>query len=211
MREVSMTWDRESLKDTDLGGLDPIVNRLVVMGNLLISDEGTRQIILPEYKEGKSAEDLNKLKFFNVEQHVNERDSTALIVWNDHPLVCMAATNENIHVLVPTEYHEGALTLTARGLPKSIADFVRASKMFFPPASINVRDVIEERAGLSDVLTPRQFECFQLAVKHGFYNEPKEITLQGLSQVMDIARSTFQEHLQSAEQTVLRWVGEQSD
>jgi predicted DNA binding protein len=83
--------------------------------------------------------------------------------------------------------------------------------MFFPPASINVRDVIEERAGLSDVLTPRQFECFQLAVKHGFYNEPKEITLQGLSQVMDIARSTFQEHLQSAEQTVLRWVGEQSD
>jgi hypothetical protein len=98
----------------------------------------------------------------------------------------MAATNENIHVLVPTEYHEGALTLTARGLPKSIADFVRASKMFFPPASINVRDVIEERAGLSDVLTPRQFECFQLAVKHGFYNEPKEITLQGLSQVMNI-------------------------
>jgi predicted DNA binding protein len=48
-----------------------------------------------------------------------------------------------------------------------------------------------------------------LAVKHGFYNEPKAITMQALADILGIARSTYQEHLQSAEQAVLVWAGSQ--
>jgi len=35
--------------------------------------------------------------------------------------------------------------------------------------------------------------------------------MQALAEIMDIARSTYQEHLQSAEQTVLRWISEQQN
>ena len=48
-----------------------------------------------------------------------------------------------------------------------------------------------------------------LALKHGYYDEPKAITMQALADILNIARSTFQEHLQSAEQAVLIWAGEQ--
>jgi len=59
------------------------------------------------------------------------------------------------------------------------------------------------------VLTQRQHECYGLAIEHGYYNEPKSITIQALADVLGIARSTYQEHLQTAEIEVLKWAGQQ--
>ena len=61
MREVSVTWTRDSLAETDLSMLDAILERLTFVANLLITPEGVRQIIIPVYKEGKSVDDLGAL------------------------------------------------------------------------------------------------------------------------------------------------------
>ena len=71
MREVSVSWDREVLQSTDLALLDDVVERLSFIGNLLITPEGVRQIILPVYKDGKSADDLEALPYIRIEQRVN--------------------------------------------------------------------------------------------------------------------------------------------
>ena len=209
MREVSVSWDREVLQSTDLALLDDVVERLSFIGNLLITPEGVRQIILPVYKDGKSADDLEALPYIRIEQRVNEREGDALVVWNTHALVCLASTTENIHVMLPTEYENGELTLTVRGIPQAISSFVKLSKTIFPPAGVRVRDILEEGNNLSNVLTQRQNECYALAIQHGFYDQPKGITIQALADVLGIARSTYQEHLQSAEHAVLKWAGQQ--
>ena len=209
MREVALTWNKESITKTDLAVLDEVVEQLTFVANLLITPEGVRQIILPTYHEGKSAEDLENIPYITVEQRLNERESEALIIWNTHSLVCLASTTENIHVMPPIEFDNGTLTISLRGIPQAISSFVKLSKMFLPPADIRVSDVRAYENGLEQVLTPRQYECYGLALKHGYYEEPKAITMQALADILGIARSTFQEHLQSAEQAVLIWAGEQ--
>ena len=209
MREVSVTWTRDSLAETDLSMLDAILERLTFVANLLITPEGVRQIIIPVYKEGKSVDDLGALPYIEVEQRLNERESEAVVVWNTHALVCLASTTENIHVIPPAEYHDGSLTLTLRGIPKAVSSFVKLSKVFLAPAEIRVSDVRSQENGLQAALTARQYECYALALKHGYYQEPKAITMQALADILDIARSTFQEHLQAAEQAVLLWAGDQ--
>ena len=209
MREVALTWNKESIRKTDLAVLDEVVEQLTFVANLLITPEGVRQIILPTYHEGKSAEDLENIPYITVEQRLNERESEALIIWNTHSLVCLASTTENIHVMPPIEFDNGTLTISLRGIPQAISSFVKLSKMFLPPADIRVSDVRAYENGLEQALTPRQYECYGLALKHGYYEEPKAITMQALADILGIARSTFQEHLQSAEQAVLIWAGEQ--
>ena len=209
MREVTLTWEEPSLAKTDLVELTDVVDGLTFVANLHITPEGVRQVVLPSYKEGKTADDLDKIPYVEVEQQLNDRDGDGLVVWNTHPLVCLAAKSTNIHVMSPTILESGKLYLTVRGLPDAIAAFVKMSKAFFPPANVRVTEIHSDQNGLQNALTPRQYECYELAVKHGFYNEPKAITMQALADILGIARSTYQEHLQSAEQAVLVWAGSQ--
>ena len=41
MREVTLSWDREALAHTSMAQLDEVVDRLSIMGNLLITPEGS--------------------------------------------------------------------------------------------------------------------------------------------------------------------------
>ena len=176
MREVSVTWTRDSLAETDLSLLDDVLEQLTFVANLLITPEGVRQIIIPVYREGKSVDDLAALPYIDVEQRLSERESEAIVVWNTHALVCLASTTEHIHVIPPAEYIDGGLTLTLRGIPKAISNFVKLSKVFLAPAEIRVSDVRSQENGLQAALTARQFECYSLALKHGYYQQPKAIT-----------------------------------
>ena len=209
MREVTMAWNRADLAGTPMAALDDIVQRLSITGNLLINSEGVRQLLAPVYREGKGVDDLGALPFLEVEQVLNKNGGDALVAFNTHPLVRLATTTENIHILVPCLYEDGGFTLTIRGLPDAVARFVRLSKTLIPPSTVTVQHLEKKLEGFKDHLTPRQLECFLLAAQHGYYDDPKRITMQGLAEVKGIARSTFQEHLNMAEQTALKWVAEQ--
>lgn len=209
MREVTMAWNRADLAGTPMADLDDIVQRLSITGNLLINSEGVRQLLAPVYREGKGVDDLGALPFLEVEQVLNKNGGDALVAFNTHPLVRLATTTENIHILVPCLYEDGGFTLTIRGLPDAVARFVRLSKTLIPPSTVTVQHLEKKLEGFKDHLTPRQLECFLLAAQHGYYDDPKRITMQGLAEVKGIARSTFQEHLNMAEQTALEWVAEQ--
>ena len=209
MREVTMAWNRADLAGTPMAALDDIVQRLSITGNLLINSEGVRQLLAPVYREGKGVDDLGALPFLKVEQVLNKNGGDALVAFNTHPLVRLATTTENIHILVPCLFEDGGFTLTIRGLPDAVARFVRLSKTLIPPSTVTVQHLEKKLEGFKDHLTPRQLECFLLAAQHGYYDDPKRITMQGLAEVKGIARSTFQEHLNMAEQTALEWVAEQ--
>jgi hypothetical protein len=208
MREVTLRWERSSLLATSMGALDEIVQRITIMGNLLINEHGIRQIAVPEFREGMGPEHLDELEFLSVEDELSTGVGGALVVFNSHPLCRLATNTENIHILVPIEYQDGNFTITIRGLPHAVAGFVRLSEAIIPPAIVRVRNIDESKDELGSLLTQRQFECFELAGKLGYYEAPKRITIQGLAEVMGIARSTYQEHLNSAEQAALGWLSQ---
>ena len=211
MREVMMAWSRSDLAGTPMAAMDDIVQRLSITGNLLINERGVRQLLAPVYREGKGVDDLGSLPFLEVEQVLNQNGMNALVAFNTHPLVRLATTTENIHILVPCLYEDGGFSLTIRGLPDAVARFVRMSKTLIPPSTVTVQHLEKKVEGFEDHLTVRQLECFRLAAQHGFYEDPKRITMQGLAEVKGIARSTFQEHLSMAEQTALKWLADQMD
>ncbi|MDP6199794.1 MAG: hypothetical protein QF531_03405, partial [Candidatus Poseidonia sp.] len=91
MREVTLTWEEASLAKTDLVELTEVVEGLTFVANLHITPEGVRQVVLPSYKEGKTADDLDQIPYVEVEQHLDDRNGEGLVVWNTHPLVCLAA------------------------------------------------------------------------------------------------------------------------
>ena len=115
MREVSLSWSKTTLAATEFSKLSEIVSNLKVMGHLAVEATGVRQIVMPTYNKGKTVEDLDAIDFISVEQKLNERESEALVIWNRHPLVCLASNTENIHILPPYEFDDGAISVNIRG------------------------------------------------------------------------------------------------
>ena len=60
---------------------------------------------------------------------------------------------------------------------------------------------------LTRELSARQLSALRLAVERGYYASPRRATLAQLARERGIARSTFQEHLQKAEERVMERFG----
>ncbi|APW98620.1 bacterio-opsin activator [Halobiforma lacisalsi AJ5] len=61
------------------------------------------------------------------------------------------------------------------------------------------------RVDLRD-LTPKQWEALELAFKRGYYDQPRSVDLQALSEELDISKSAVSQRLRSAEATVVESV-----
>ena len=116
MREVTLTWEEASLAKTDLVELTDVVDGLTFVANLHITPEGVRQVVLPSYKEGKTADDLDQIPYVEVEQHLMTVMARARGLEHSS-LVCLAAKSTSIHVMSPTILENGKLYLTVRGCP----------------------------------------------------------------------------------------------
>lgn len=57
-------------------------------------------------------------------------------------------------------------------------------------------------------LSPKQKEAIELAVKHGYYEYPRQITLEKLSEIAKVRRQTFQENLRRAERKLIPFLTE---
>ena len=55
---------------------------------------------------------------------------------------------------------------------------------------------------ISPDLTDKQKNAMELAVKNGYYEFPKKITLKELAKIIGVAYSTFQQHLSYAEKKI---------
>ena len=55
----------------------------------------------------------------------------------------------------------------------------------------------------ADLITEKQLEAFQLACKHGYYEEPKKISMKELAEMNGISEAAFSELLRKAERKLL--------
>jgi len=90
---------------------------------------------------------------------------------------------------------------------KELTDFIGNVKKVMPRVSL-------EKLALNKIdsvffpklmpnLTDKQKRAIELAIKNGYYESPKRIDLRKLAKLMGIALSTYQQHLQSAEEKLI--------
>jgi O-6-methylguanine DNA methyltransferase len=65
-------------------------------------------------------------------------------------------------------------------------------------------DELDRRPGADPPLSPRQSEVFLEAVRLGYYELPRRVTVRDIARGIGIARSTAEEHLRAAESAVIR-------
>ena len=100
---------------------------------------------------------------------------------------------------------EDGVQITIRGLPEGVSGFLKAARVIFPPDSVNVVDIEEIQDSILKVLTPKQLEVAVIAVRSGYYENPRKISKKELSELSNIPRSTLQEHLAKAEAALVEW------
>lgn len=67
----------------------------------------------------------------------------------------------------------------------------------------NTLDVSVSLSSITNRLTQRQVEALVAAIHAGYYETPRRLTAEQLAERMELARSTFQEHLRKAERAVM--------
>ena len=97
------------------------------------------------------------------------------------------------------------MELRVSGHSKSISRFLALLRLILPPDKVSVQSLRgREKSGWSKNLTKRQQEVVSHAVKRGYYQSDSEVTLRELADELGMARSTLGEHLQRAEEEIMK-------
>ena len=211
MREIHLKWTAETVANSEYAPIAKIAHSLEVLGHLDIGEKGIRQLILPTFCEGKGVQDLNDVPFLTVESELGGGQSGYLVVWNSHPLSIAAIHFSDIHIMPPYTYGGDGITLTVRGVPAGVSNFLKICRQLLPPDVVKVVEMGDNKSMIESILTPRQIECVKVAASSGYYDHPKQIKLRELTELMKIPRSTLQEHLNRAELAMMKWSSEQMD
>ena len=209
MRKVLLRWKSSSLSGAKgLNEIIEICDRLEVLGHLSVNDGGVVQLVEIELKEGKSIDQFSNLEFFEIIEQLEENEDGILVTMLcTHPLARSAIELSNIHIQPPYGIdRERGMELRIIGLSSSIRRFVALIRIALPPDSISILSINGEEQANSwkGVLTNRQREVLTHAIKRGFYNLTRDITLKELAKEMGMARSTYGEHIRRSESEIMK-------
>jgi len=211
MRKVILRWKTVSLHGSqEISEILKICERLEILGHLAINEKSVTQLAEIKLKEGGDLEDFSKLENFEIIKVHEENDDGILVsLLCTHPLAVSAVELSNIHIHPPYGIsEEKGMELRISGVSNSVRRFIRLIRMVLPPDNIAVQTFQKEdnRSIWESILTDRQIEVLEHATRKGFYSMDRNITLKQLADEMNMARSTYGEHIRRAEVEIMNKV-----
>tara|TARA_Y100000991_G_scaffold61963_1_gene45917 strand:- start:7154 stop:7804 length:651 start_codon:yes stop_codon:yes gene_type:complete len=211
MRKVILRWKTSSLHGAkEISEILELCERMEILGHLAISEKSVTQLAEIKLKEGKNIESISKLDNFEITEIHEENDDGVLVsLFCTHPLAISAIELSNIHIHPPYGIsEENGMELRISGLSKSVSRFIRLIRMVLPPDNISVQTFQKEdnRSIWESILTDRQIEVLKHATRKGFYSMDRNVTLKQLADEMNMARSTYGEHIRRAEVEIMNKV-----
>ena len=211
MRKVILRWKTSSLQGAkEISEILELCERMEILGHLAISEKSVTQLAEIKLKEGKKIESISKLENFEITEIHEENDEGVLVsLFCTHPLAISAIELSNIHIHPPYGIsEENGMELRISGLSKSVSRFIRLIRMVLPPDNISVQTFQKEdsRSIWESILTDRQIEVLKHATRKGFYSMDRNVTLKQLADEMNMARSTYGEHIRRAEVEIMNKV-----
>ena len=211
MREVHLSWNSQSIKNSDFGLITKVVSEFEVIAHLDVTAVGVRQLVRVKLLENMNVNDLDTIPFLEIDgplqPHPLPQDGGEgiIVVWNRHPISVAAINFDSLHVIPPYTIGKDGAQITIRGLPEGVSGFLKAARLLLPPDSVKVLDIENAEREMLSVLTPKQLEAAVIATNAGYYENPRLITMRELSESSGIPRSTLQEHLSKAEAAMMTW------
>ena len=208
MRKVVLKWKTNSLRGSkEISEILEICERMEILGHLSINEEGVTQLAEIKLKEGKTVEELDNLDNFKVvTMHEENEDGILVSLFCTHPLAITAIELSNIHIQPPYGISEkNGMEMRISGLSNSIRRFISLIRIVLPPDNISVQSFQRENNDniWETILTERQVQVLSHAIRKGFYSMDRNVTLKQLADEMEMARSTYGEHIRRAEVEIM--------
>ncbi len=208
MRKVVLKWKTNSLRGSkEISEILEICERMEILGHLSINEEGVTQLAEIKLKEGKTIEELDNLDNFKVVTlHEENEDGVLVSLFCTHPLAITAIELSNIHIQPPYGISEkNGMEMRISGLSNSIRRFISLIRIVLPPDNISVQSFQRENNDniWETILTERQVQVLSHAIRKGFYSMDRNVTLKQLADEMEMARSTYGEHIRRAEVEIM--------
>tara|TARA_B100000900_G_scaffold12546_1_gene10121 strand:- start:12476 stop:13126 length:651 start_codon:yes stop_codon:yes gene_type:complete len=211
MRKVILRWKTTSLRGAqEISEILKICERIEILGHLAINENGVTQLAEIKLRKEEKIENFSNLENFDIiEVHEENEEGVLVSMLCTHPLAISAIELSNIHIHPPYGISEDkGMELRISGLSNSVSRFIRLIRMVLPPDNISVQTFQKEdnRSVWESILTDRQIEVLEHATRKGFYSMDRKVTLKQLADEMNMARSTYGEHIRRAEIEIMNKV-----
>ena len=207
MREVTLFWKRERLRQISIGPALDILQSAVFLGYVERNPKLVRGMIRVACKPGSEPADLDQLDEVDVEEILSEPsaldDSWIIIVRQHHPLALLSARVGKATIRPGSRLDAEGLHYIVRGSSMSIRIIVNGARMMLRPDRISASGVSLEDLSGNRLLSDRQMSVLQAAHQSGWYDIPRRITLGDLARELELGRSTVSEHLVRAEAALI--------
>ena len=208
MRKVVLKWKTNSLRGSkEISKILELCDKIEILGHLSLSEMGVTQLAEIKLKEGKNIEQISELENFEVTTiHEESEEGILVSLFCTHPLALTAIELSNIHIQPPYGISEKkGMEMRISGISNSIRRFISLIRIVLPPDNISVQSFQKEGNDnvWEAILTDRQIEVLSHAIRKGFYSMDRNVTLKQLADEMQMARSTYGEHIRRAEVEIM--------
>jgi predicted DNA binding protein len=157
------------------------------------------------YRE--AIEDVDGIREYTIEP-VDDRSFYVYAVQETRPEDLTFRTawgNPDIVVIPPIRFEpDASIRVTMAG---DVGDFQEVVERLPEGFDVEIEEVgtfDRPHATVAGALTDRQYQAVETAVELGYYETPRDASLESVAEALDCAPSTASNHLQKAEATVLR-------
>lgn len=175
-------------------------------------EKGIKIMILNlSLREGYTLEEVELPDFVNILSVLKseKRDHTVLLKANvpDEYKEMMKNYGQNINKDLiwdtPFFINEEEAIISVIGENEDLQYYIDILDSFAEIEEIKYKRANYDSKDLKSILTDRQRETIELAKRKGYYEYPREVTIEDLSENLDISKSTTAEHLRKAEERLM--------
>jgi predicted DNA binding protein len=163
-----------------------------------------------QLRESVSIDDVKTIGTMEVLSVLrSEGDKHICLVKHTEPEDTKDALQEldlDLILTTPTIIAENKNTVTYMGENENLQKFLKIIKSDMEIINIAYKRAVYERKDLLSVLTDKQKDIMLSAHKYGYYDYPKKINSERLSEKVNISKATLLEHLRKAEGRILNEV-----
>ena len=206
MREAIINLSDEELKAIGFGDLVTVCRQAGLREVELLEDEGTRSVPQIEVENLLDGDRLDTIDCVEHWELVNDKADTYVYIIEVKALEMPESTAEDHDDLIgmcdPTVSDRGML-LSLVGSQETIRNVLRNFEEAGVVPDLHKLGEYEGGERTLDALTDRQLEVLQTAYDMGFYDVPREASIDDIADEIGLDGGTVSEHLQRAERNVL--------
>ena len=207
MREVTLFWKRNRIKDLDIGELTNIFKQAEFISYVKRVPKDIRIILKVNFCDGKTPEDIVGLHYIELLDVILEprdlSDSYLILVKINHSVSNLNARTNGTSSLPGSRLDGEGLAYIIQGPPMKLRLVSTLARLIAQPDRISARSLDFDSTLNHSALSTKQLKLAKFAYDRGFFDIPKRTRISDLASEIGLARATISEHLARIESILM--------